>query len=238
MVFITHKVLNLVHSDTIACVLYELLVCRSLGFGIVFRDFPSRLRFHKFQYCSIFKVLLALLSDSSIIISKVVLFVKHFFRYFFELSERLFKSFPPARYPVPRCVFAGTSLLFGFWRAAVLRDSLFIIPHFQPLSTPFFDFFHNFFDLFLGRVHMGALTWFLYSIKFNPLSIPYSSPMFPYTLMQSRNTLKHSLSLSNHINPAFLWLFLAVFPVFYSFYFPSRSPPILFPTKFVTFMRI
>ena len=95
MVFITHKVLNQLHSDTIACVLYELLVCRSLGFGIVFRDFPSRLRFHKFQYCSIFKVLLALLSDSSIIISKVVLFVKHFFRYFFEPSKRLFKSFRP-----------------------------------------------------------------------------------------------------------------------------------------------
>ena len=146
MVFNRHlKALNLCnHSDTIACVLYELLVCRSLGFGIVFRDFPSRLRFHKFQYCSIFKVLLALLSDSSIIISKVVLFVKHFFRYFFELSEHLFKSFPPARCPVPRCVFAGTSLLFGFWRAAVLRDSLFIIPHFQPLSTPFFDFFQVF----------------------------------------------------------------------------------------------
>ena len=63
-----------------------------------------------------------------------------------------------------------------------MRDSLFIIPHFQPLSTPFFDFLHNFFDLFLGRVHMDALTWFLYSIKFNPLSIPYSSPMSPYTL--------------------------------------------------------
>ena len=182
MVFITHKVLNLVHSDTIACVLYELLVCRSLGFGIVFRDFPSRLRFHKFQYCSIFKVLLALLSDSSIIISKVVLFVKHFFRYFFELSKRLFKSFPPARCSVPRHVFAGTSLLFGFRRAAVLRDSLFIIPHFCLKSTPFFDFFYNFFDLFLGRMHMDALTWFLYSIKFNPLSIPYSSPMSPYTL--------------------------------------------------------
>ena len=89
---------------------------------------------------------------------------------------------------------------------------------------------------------MDALTWFLYPIKFNPLSIPYSSPMSPYTYNAreylSRNTLKHSLSLSNHINPAFLWLFLAVFPVFYSFYFPSRSPPILFPTKFVTFMRI
>ena len=87
MVFITYKVLNLVHSDTIACVLYELLVCQFLGFGIVFRDFPSRLRFHKFQYCSIFKVLLALLSDSSIIISKVVLFVKHFFDIFLSLPN-------------------------------------------------------------------------------------------------------------------------------------------------------
>ena len=47
-----------------------------------------------------------------------------------------------------------------------MRDSLFIIPHFQPLSTPFFDFFYNFFDLFLGRVHMDALTWFLYSFSF------------------------------------------------------------------------
>ena len=73
---------------------------------------------------------------------------------------------------------------------------------------------------------MGALTWFLYSIKFNPLSIPYSFPMFPYTLMQSRNTLKHSLSLSNHINPAFLWLFLAVFPV--SIHFISPPGPRLF----------
>ena len=164
MVFITHKVLNLVHSDTIACVLYELLVCRSLGFGIVFRDFPSRLRFHKFQYCSIFKVLLALLSDSSIIISKVVLFVKHFFRYFFEPSKCLFKSFPPARCPVPRCVFAGASLLFGFWRAAVLRDSLFIIPHFQPLSTLFFDFFYNFLILFLDKVYSVVLAHFLVSI--------------------------------------------------------------------------
>ena len=164
MVFITHKVLNQLHSDTIACVLYELLVCRSLGFGIVFRDFPSRLRFHKFQYCSIFKVLLALLSDSSIIISKVVLFVKHFFRYFFEPSEHLFKSFPPARCSVPRCVFAGASLLFGFWRAAVLRDSLFIIPHFCLKSTPFFDFFYNFLILFLDKVYSVVLAHFLVSI--------------------------------------------------------------------------
>ena len=147
MVFITHKVLNLVHSDTIACVLYELLVCRSLGFGIVFRDFPSRLRFHKFQYCSIFKVLLALLSDSSIIISKVVLFVKHFFDIFLSLPNAFSEAFPPARCPVPRCVFAGVSLLFGFWRAAVLRDSLFIIPHFYLKSTPFSKFLSSFFKL-------------------------------------------------------------------------------------------
>ena len=181
MVFITHKVLNLVHSDTIACVLYELLVCRSLGFGIVFRDFPSRLRFHKFQYCSIFKVLLALLSDSSIIISKVVLFVKHFFDIFLSLPNAFLKASARTLSGSP-LRFCWYIALFGFWRAAVLRDSLFIIPHFQPLSTPFFDFLHNFFDLFLGRVHMDALTWFLYSIKFNPLSIPYSSPMSPYTL--------------------------------------------------------
>ena len=162
MVFITHKVLNQLHSDTIACVLYELLVCRSLGFGIVFRDFPSRLRFHKFQYCSIFKVLL--FSNSLSILSQGLYFVKHFFRYFFELSKRLFKSFPPARRPVPRCVFAGTSLLFGFWRAAVLRDSLFIIPHFQPLSIPFFDFFYNFLILFLDKVYSVVLAHFLVSI--------------------------------------------------------------------------
>ena len=93
MVLIPYKVLHIVHSDTIACVLYELLVCRSLGFGIVYRDFPSRLRFHKFQYCSIFKVLLALLSDSSIIISKVVLFVKHFFDIFLSLPNAFLKAF-------------------------------------------------------------------------------------------------------------------------------------------------
>ena len=57
MVFNRHlKALNLCnHSDTIACVLYELLV----KFGIDYREFPNpRSRFHKFQFCSIFKVLL------------------------------------------------------------------------------------------------------------------------------------------------------------------------------------
>ena len=115
-------------------------------------------------------------------------FCQALFRYFFELSKRLFKSFPPARCPVPRCVFAGTSLLFGFRRAAVLRDSLFIIPHFQPLSTPFFDFLHNFFDLFLGRVHMDALTWFLYSFSFCPRFLSFSP-----TSSYNTNSLLHPL---------------------------------------------
>ena len=135
-----------------------------------------------------------------------------------------------------------------------MRDSLFIIPHFQPLSTPFFDFFYNFFDLFLGRVHMDALTRFLYSFSFCPRFLSFSPtssyntnsllhPLLPHLsqiiyLPYLRFGSKASILKSNHINPAFLWLFLAVFPVFYSFYFPSRSPPILFPTKFVTFMRI
>ena len=96
MVFITYKVLNLVHSDTIACVLYELLVCQFfIDFGIVYRDFPSRLRFHKFQYCSIFKVLLALRLESSLIISKVILFVKHFFDIFLSFPSAFSKALHP-----------------------------------------------------------------------------------------------------------------------------------------------
>ena len=105
MVFITHKVLNQLHSDTIACVLYELLVCRSLGFGIVFRDFPSRLRFHKFQYCSIFKVLLALFEKAYLLYQRSYFLSSTFSDIFLSFPLPL-KSFSQARYPVPRCVFA------------------------------------------------------------------------------------------------------------------------------------
>ena len=147
MVFITHKVLNQLHSDTIACVLYELLVCQFLGFGIVFRDFPSRLRFHKFQYCSIFKVLLALLSDSSIIISKVVLFVKHFFDIFLSLPNAFLKTFHPHAVRFPAAFLLVHRFYLAFRRAAVLRDSLFIIPHFYLKSTPFSKFLSSFFKL-------------------------------------------------------------------------------------------
>ena len=85
MVFNRHlKALNLCnHSDTIACVLYELLV----NFGIDYRGFPNpRSRFHKFQFCSIFKVLLRchLFRNSLYIISHKSSFVKNFFRYFLK----------------------------------------------------------------------------------------------------------------------------------------------------------
>ena len=105
MVFITHKVLNQLHTDTIACVLYELLVCQSLGFGIVYRDFPSRLRFHKFQYCSIFKVLLALFEKAYLLYQRSYFLSSTFFDIFLSFPLPL-KSFSQVRYPVPRCVFA------------------------------------------------------------------------------------------------------------------------------------
>ena len=81
------------------------------------------------------------------------------FWYFFELSVGLFKSFSPARCPVPRCVFAGVSLLFSFRWAAVSRDSLFIIPHFQKMSTPFFRFFSYFFEFIFGQDVYGVFLF-------------------------------------------------------------------------------
>ena len=139
MVFITHKVLNQLHSDTIACVLYELLVCQFLGFGIVFRDFPSRLRFHKFQYCSIFKVLLALLSDSSIIISKVVLFVKHFFDIFLSFPNAFLKAFHPhaVRFPAAFCWYIAFIWLL---KSCCLARQLIYNTTLLPKVNPFFRF--------------------------------------------------------------------------------------------------
>ena len=111
-----------------------------------------------------------------------------FFNIFLSFPNAFLKAFHPHAIRFPAAFFAGTSLLFGFWRAAVLRDSLFIIPHFQPLSTPFFDFLHNFFDLFLGRVHMDALTWFLYSFSFCPRFLSFSP-----TSSYNTNSLLHPL---------------------------------------------
>ena len=141
-----------------------------IGFGIVFRDFPSRLRFHKFQYCSIFKVLLALFEKAYLLYQRSYFLSSTFFdifwafRSFLKASSKLAIRFPAA-------FLLGVSLLFGFQWAAVLRDSLFIIPHFQVKSSTFFDFLHKFFNLFLDRVHKNGLTSFLGFILFLPRSL-------------------------------------------------------------------
>ena len=75
-----------------------------------------------------------------------------------------------------------------------MRDSLFIIPHFYLKSTPFFDFLHNFFDLFLGRVHMDALTWFLYSIQIQSPFYPLFIPHVPLYIIMQGNTYLATLS--------------------------------------------
>ncbi len=79
---------NLVnHSDTIACVLFELLVIWN---WFTWVSKPT-IRFHKFQFCSIFKVLLAvrISRDSLFIISQKFLFVKNFFEIFEVFSQSL-----------------------------------------------------------------------------------------------------------------------------------------------------
>ena len=128
MVFNRHlKALNLCnHSDTIACVLYELLV----KFGIDYCEFPKLTsRFHKFQFCSIFKVLLGccVFRNSLYIIPHKSSFVKNFFRYFFE-ALRLQNRYTGCRYRLQRL--------------CSLRDSLIIIAR----STTFVK---NFFRIFL-----------------------------------------------------------------------------------------
>ena len=103
-------------------------------FGIVFRVFPTRSRFHKFQYCSIFKVLCRPpLAGSSFIISHSVPFVKNFFEDFFE----------PLGLSADRCRF---------------RDSLFILLHSRSFVKTFFEvFFCRFRRSFSGRPAASSL---------------------------------------------------------------------------------
>ena len=70
-------------SDTIACVLFELLV---LELFIVF--FQTRSRFHKFQYCSIFKVLCRPLSRTAhLFYHSEVLLSRTFLKFFRAVSR-------------------------------------------------------------------------------------------------------------------------------------------------------
>ena len=142
MVFNRHlKALNLCnHSDTIACVLYELLV----KFGIVFRGFPNpRSRFHKFQFCSIFKVLLR----CRVSVTACILYIRNAWlsRGFLKVFWR---SFLQKTYP---------SCYEALVAACPPRDSLIIIARSMTLVNGFFGFFDKFCGKFLGIVYIGVV---------------------------------------------------------------------------------
>ncbi|WP_295420216.1 hypothetical protein, partial [uncultured Subdoligranulum sp.] len=93
------------------------------------------IRFHKFQFCSIFKVLLAvrISRDSLFIISREVHFVKNFFEIFLKFFQEPKLPKSPQRL-----------LLCGFSAAVVVAlapDSLNIIP-------PGIGFVNTFFQIF------------------------------------------------------------------------------------------
>ena len=128
---------NLVnHSDTIACVLFELLVNLELIF-VSFQN--SRSRFHKFQFCPIFKVLLAvrISRDSLFIISHEVPFVKNFFETFLKFFSRAEALEKPSKAVAMRFSAAV--------RVALAPDSLTIIPPENHFVNIFFQIFDNFF---------------------------------------------------------------------------------------------
>ncbi|HIZ48042.1 MAG TPA: hypothetical protein H9810_04920, partial [Candidatus Gemmiger excrementavium] len=80
------------------------------------------IRFHKFQFCSIFKVLLAvrILRDSLFIISREVPFVKNFFEIFLKFFLRAKLLEKPSKAVVMR--FSAAVVV------ALAPDSLTIIP--------------------------------------------------------------------------------------------------------------
>ena len=115
-------------------------------FGIVYRDFPSRLRFHKFQYCSIFKVLRSLpVSRTAHLLYQVKFFLSSTFLIFFEF---LFSgnSVPP----VPqKCqsngFFCGAALEMSFSATRCLARQLIYNTTLSAKVNPFFQFFSTYF---------------------------------------------------------------------------------------------
>ena len=122
---------NLVnHSDTIACVLFELLVIWN---WFTWVSKPT-IRFHKFQFCSIFKVLLAvrISRDSLFIISHEVPFVKNFFEIFWSF----FRSQSPEKPSKAVVMRFSAAVVF-----ALAPDSLTIIPPRKAFVNTFFQIF-------------------------------------------------------------------------------------------------
>ena len=141
MVFNRHlKALNLCnHSDTIACVLYELLVNLELiNVGFQTHDQGSTsFSFVQFsRSCS-----LPRLRDSLYIIHQKFLKVKRFSESFFE--EVFFKKRRTSCY---EALFAGCP-----------RETAWLYYHTHSgMSTPFFGFFDKFWRGFLGGMYMGV----------------------------------------------------------------------------------
>ena len=140
---------NLVnHSDTIACVLFELLVIWN---WFTWVSKPT-IRFHKFQFCSIFKVLLAdhfrvtayLLYLSKFILSRTFL---RFFWSFFEAQE-LRKAFKGCCY----AVFSGCR---GRSRAGQLSYN-------TTGATICQHLFSIFLTNFLGHIWAPCILWALH----------------------------------------------------------------------------
>ena len=118
------------------------------------RGFPPTIRFHKFQFCSIFKVLLAvrISRDSLFIISREVPFVKNFFEIFFEVFSGTEVPEKPSKAVVMR--------LSAAFRVALAPDSLTIIPPGKHFVNTFFHFFDKFFAPFLFNRYIVVLGGF------------------------------------------------------------------------------
>ena len=142
MVFNRHlKALNLCnHSDTIACVLYELLV----KFGIDYRGFPNpRSRFHKFRFCSIFKVLLR----CRVSVTACILYIRNAW-----LSRGFLKVF--WRISSSKNIYR---LLWSAFRGVSAARQLDYYSKEYDSCQQFFGFFDKFWERFLGKVYIGVV---------------------------------------------------------------------------------
>ena len=138
MVFITHKVLNHLHSDTIACVLYELLVNLELiNVGFQTHDQGST-SFSFVQFSG--PAALSRFRGSLYIIYQILSFVKRF-------SESFLKKFSSKN--GVQAVGKGSS---GCRRGLGSRDSLIIIASSMTFVNRFLQVFLIFSTKFEGKV--------------------------------------------------------------------------------------
>ena len=128
---------NLVnHSDTIACVLFELLVNLELIF-VGFQTHVQGSTSFSFVQFSRSCVAVRISRDSLFIISREVPFVKNFFEIFLKFFSKLRSFEKPSKAVVMR--FSAVVAV------ALAPDSLTILPHPVSFVNDFFAFFSTFF---------------------------------------------------------------------------------------------